>query len=85
MPFMDEPPGATFSSSMIAQYGRLIRSLRAITNKTVNKEPKWRHPEPALTTGYHPKYYGEANGRGNGDGTHHSRGQVRSTEEVYKR
>ncbi len=75
MPFMDEPPGATFSSSMISSYGRLIRSLRAITNMTVNKEPKWRHPKPVLTTGYEPKYYGKGNG--NGDGTHASSGYVR--------
>ena len=35
-------------------YGRAIRALRAFTNATVNKEPKWRHPRPELTTGYHP-------------------------------
>ncbi len=85
MPFMDEPPGATFSSMMVGSYGKLIRSLRAITNKAVNKEPKWRNTEPVLTSGYHPKYYGEANGSSNGDGTHHSRGHIRSTEEVFKR
>ena len=32
----------------------LIRTLRAITNRTVNKEPKWRHSRPELTTGYQP-------------------------------
>ena len=58
MPFMDEPPGATFSSTLIGTYGRLIRSLRAVTNLAVNKEPKWRHPRPVLTTGYDAKYYG---------------------------
>jgi len=63
MPFMDEPPGATFSSTMIGSYGKLIRSLRGITNRVVNQEPKWRHAKPALTTGYHSKYYGEGNGR----------------------
>jgi hydrogenase small subunit len=29
---------------IIGAYGRMIRALRGITNKTVNKEPKWRHP-----------------------------------------
>jgi hydrogenase small subunit len=62
MPFMDEPPGATFSSSIIGPYGRLIRSLRAITNRAVNKEPKWRHPRPDLTTGYKPKFYAHYRG-----------------------
>jgi len=57
MPFMDEPPGATISSGIISAYGRMIRALRGITNRTVNKEPKWRHPGRSLTTGYEPKYY----------------------------
>jgi len=57
MPFMDEPPGATVSSAVISLYGRTIRKLRGITNQTVNKEPKWRHPRPELTTGYQPKNY----------------------------
>ena len=25
-----------------------------MTQSTVNKEPKWRHPRAELTTGYHP-------------------------------
>ncbi len=53
MPFMDEPPGAVLSSGMIRPYGVVIRNLRKITNSTLNKEPKWRHNRPALTTGYH--------------------------------
>jgi hydrogenase small subunit len=57
MPFMDEPPGAHVSTASIGVYGRAIRSLRAITQKTVNKEPKWRHPRAELTTGYHPRSY----------------------------
>ncbi|MGB8913204.1 MAG: hydrogenase expression protein HypE, partial [Candidatus Sulfotelmatobacter sp.] len=57
MPFMDEPPGAHVSSTGIGIYGRAIRSLRAITQNTVNKEPKWRHPRAELTTGYHPQAY----------------------------
>jgi hydrogenase small subunit len=52
MPFMDEPPGASVSSQLIAPYGVLIRNLRKITNHTLNEEPKWRHNKPKLTTGY---------------------------------
>jgi hydrogenase small subunit len=57
MPFMDEPPGAKLSTTAVSLYGRMIRSLRGFTNTTVNKEPKWRHPRPELTTGYHPITY----------------------------
>ena len=64
MPFMDEPPGATFSSMLTGKYGGLIRSLRAITNRTLDKEPKWRRPGVELRTGYEPAYCG--NGHGNG-------------------
>ena len=58
MPFMDEPPGGILSSTLIGTYGKLIRRLRGITNTTVNKEPKWRHTRPELTTGYLPTSYG---------------------------
>jgi hydrogenase small subunit len=58
MPFMDEPPGGVLSSTLIGMYGKIIRRLRGITNATVNKEPKWRHTRPELTTGYHPTSYG---------------------------
>jgi hydrogenase small subunit len=54
---MDEPPGARVSSGAIGVYGRAIRALRSITNTTVNKEPKWRHPGAELTTGYIPRSY----------------------------
>jgi hydrogenase small subunit len=37
-------------------YGPLIRSLRAITQGTVEKEPKWRHAGGKLTTGYKPTW-----------------------------
>ncbi len=57
MPFMDQPPGATVSSTMAVSYGSLMRSLRSITNHTANKEPKWRHPGTQLTTGYRPTTY----------------------------
>src|SRR5947208_1648705 len=43
MPFMDEPPGALMSSTLVGLYGRIVRGLRSLTNDTVNKEPRWRH------------------------------------------
>jgi hydrogenase small subunit len=52
MPFMDAPPGAAVSSNLIGAYGKVIRRLRGISNKTLNKEPKWRHNDRELTTGY---------------------------------
>jgi hydrogenase small subunit len=54
MPFMDQPPGGMLSSSIITGYGAFIRSMRGITNRTINKEPKWRHNGPDLTSGYDP-------------------------------
>ena len=57
MPFMDEPPGANLSAGIVGMYGMAIRALRAITNNTVNKEPKWRHTGSNLTTGYRPQTY----------------------------
>ncbi len=60
MPFMDEPPGAHTSSTAISIYGRLIKSLRNFTNNSANKEPKWRHRQSKLTTGYKPTTYGPA-------------------------
>jgi hydrogenase small subunit len=71
MPFMDEPPGALVSSFMVGLYGRVIRGLRAMTNDTVNKEPRWRHRGHELTTGYRPTTYGNnpAGGRPAGTGT----------------
>ena len=80
MPFMDEPPGATLSSTLVTKYGKLIRSLRAITNASCNKEPKWRHRKPILTTGYDPKHYGEGNGH---DETHGTGGKVRAPEKTH--
>jgi hydrogenase small subunit len=58
MPFMDQPPGSTLSSALLSPYGRLIRRLRAMTNRTVNREPKWHHDRPALTSGYEPRRLG---------------------------
>jgi hydrogenase small subunit len=57
MPFMDEPPGATMSSTVIGLYGPVIRAMRAITNRSVNREPKWHHNRPELTTGYQPHWH----------------------------
>jgi hydrogenase small subunit len=55
MPFMDEPPGAKISSTASGLYGGLIRGLRGMTAKTVDKEPKWRKPGTELLTGYTAK------------------------------
>jgi hydrogenase small subunit len=52
MPFLETPPGATFSSNAVQIYGGMISSLRSLTNHTVNNEPKWRHRGSKLTTGY---------------------------------
>ena len=56
MPFMDAHPGGALSSAMLRVYGPLVRTLRGITNRNVNTEPKWRHPGEKLTTGYQPRY-----------------------------
>jgi hydrogenase small subunit len=56
MPFMDAPPGGGLSSAISGGYGPVIRRLRSITNKTVNKEPAWRHRGSDLTTGYAPRW-----------------------------
>jgi hydrogenase small subunit len=56
MPFMDMPPGSSLSALLVKPYGSLIRRLRGITNATVNKEPKWHHNGPALTSGYNPRW-----------------------------
>jgi hydrogenase small subunit len=37
-------------------FGMLIRALRAVTNCTANKERKWRHNGPELTSGYNPRW-----------------------------
>src|SRR5438105_3755735 len=62
MPFMDAPPGSTVSAHLIGIYGRFIRNLRGFTNETANKEPKWRHRRPELTTGYRPVNYAKGKG-----------------------
>ena len=52
MPFMDEPPGSKVSTVGSGLYGGLIKRLRSITARTLDKEPKWRHRGTELTTGY---------------------------------
>ena len=37
-------------------YRTFIRLMRGHTNKTANKEPKWRHNRDELTTGYDPRW-----------------------------
>jgi hydrogenase small subunit len=56
MPFMDQPPGAAFSSKLVTSYGLIVRALRGITNHTMEEEPKWHHNGPALTSGYDPHF-----------------------------
>jgi hydrogenase small subunit len=56
MPFMDQAPGSTLSSTLISPYGAIIRALRGISNRTANRETKWRHNRPALSTGYQEKH-----------------------------
>jgi hydrogenase small subunit len=56
MPFMDEPPGAKVSSGASGAYGAVVRKLRSITAKTVDKEPKWRRTGDKITTGYRPPW-----------------------------
>ncbi|GAC1615243.1 MAG: hydrogenase expression protein HypE [Gemmatimonadaceae bacterium] len=52
MPFMDEPPGSKVSTAASGIYGALVRRLRTVTARTLDKEPKWRHTGKNLTTGY---------------------------------
>ena len=63
MPFMDQPPGAALSSKLVTAYGTFIRSMRGITNRAVDKEPKWHHNGPELTSGYDPFYSPGQNGK----------------------
>jgi hydrogenase small subunit len=56
MPFMDEPPGSRVSTAASGMYGSLLRALRGVTERTLEKEPKWRRPSRALTTGYHSRW-----------------------------
>ena len=52
MPFMDEPPGSKVSSTTSMIAGSVMRTLRGITEHTLDQEPKWRHTGKQLDTGY---------------------------------
>ncbi|GAA0535456.1 hydrogenase small subunit [Saccharopolyspora subtropica] len=56
MPFMDEPTGGSLSTVLNKPYGAVIRRLRGITNAVANREPKWHHNRPVLTSGYNPRW-----------------------------
>jgi len=68
MPFMDTPPGSTVSSFTSSLYEGLIRKLRAITNHTVNLEPRWRHTGVELNTGYNPRFKSDLIGHNGHEG-----------------
>ena len=51
MPFMDEPPGGKLSTNAVGAYGKTIKRLRAVTTRTLDKEPKWRSKGSRLTSG----------------------------------
>jgi hydrogenase small subunit len=54
MPFMDEPPGAKLSTRASSVSGTVLRRLRGVTARTLDKEPQWRRPGEKLLTGYRP-------------------------------
>jgi hydrogenase small subunit len=56
MPFMDAPPGSLVSGTASQAYGTVIRSLRNITLKKTDSEPKWRKKGNQLLTGYKPSW-----------------------------
>jgi hydrogenase small subunit len=56
MPFMDAPPGSLVSGTASMAYGSVIRSLRNITLKKTDAEPKWRKKGRTLETGYKPSW-----------------------------
>ena len=43
------------STNLIRPYGALIRNLRKLTDRQVDKEPLWRHNRAEYTTGYEPQ------------------------------
>jgi len=55
-PMHRETTGGSVSTTLIKPYGAVIRRLRGITSMAVNKEPKWHHNGPELTTGYDPHW-----------------------------
>jgi hydrogenase small subunit len=51
MPFMDEPPGAKLSTTVVNAWGATLRRLRSVTQHTIDQEPRWRKPGAQLTSG----------------------------------
>jgi hydrogenase small subunit len=47
LPFMAEPPGAAISTAGASVYGSLVRRLRSITMREMEREPSWRGRRPA--------------------------------------
>ena len=47
---------AARSTAASGMYGSVIRSLRSVTARTVDKGPKWRGTGRELTTGYRPNW-----------------------------
>ena len=47
----DSRVGGKLSTTAVGAYGRTIRTLRAQTTRTLNKEPKWRKPGRELLIG----------------------------------
>jgi hydrogenase small subunit len=47
LPFMAEPPSAAISTAGASVYGSLVRRLRSITLREMEREPSWRGRPPA--------------------------------------
>ncbi|HZH84239.1 MAG TPA: hypothetical protein VFD87_13915, partial [Phototrophicaceae bacterium] len=47
---MDEPPGSKVSTAISGLYGGLVRGLRSLTERTLEKEPRWRRHDQRLST-----------------------------------
>jgi len=53
MPFMDEPFGAKMSTPVAKfLWGPVLRSMRRLTNKDLNREPAWRHTGGEIASGF---------------------------------
>jgi hydrogenase small subunit len=49
---MDAPPGSLVSGTTSRAVGGVMRRLRKITERKLDKEPAWRTNGRELTTGY---------------------------------
>ena len=47
---------AACAAAASGAYGAVVRKLRSITARTVDKEPKWRRSGDRITTGYRPPW-----------------------------